>query len=101
MLSLQQLKDIFALLRTQKELIASVNQTGKIDFAAIVGDLHPDIINQLCAIITGEPKQYTDDILEAADIISGFFLNLSERWVRLKHLPKLGGALANLATALK
>ena len=101
MLSLQQLKDIFALLKTQKELIEIVSKTGKIDFAGIIDNLHPDIINQLCGIITGEPKTFTDDILEAADIISGFFLSLSERWGKLKHLPKLGGALGNLATALK
>ena len=79
----------------------SIGATGKIDFSSLINCLSEDVINKLCGIITGENKQYTDDILLAADIITGFFLSLKEKWPQYSNLAKLGGALGNLTTLLQ
>lgn len=101
MLKLTQIKDFFAVLKLQKEIVIAVSESGKINPISMLENLSEEIINELCAIVTGERKNYADDMIDAADILAGFFLNLKEQWDSKPNLKKLGGFLAGLQMYLR
>jgi len=90
-ISLAQIKDIFKVLRdVDKSKIKDAD--GRLDVTELITLVEDSLVNEMCVIITGEKKDYTEDVFgeEGAIEVIGFFLaNILDKLKRSTGLKSL------------